>query len=325
MRAFRKTIGILVGVLSASIVLGADTKRPMTVDDGLKMKRIKDIIMSPNGDSVLYTVNSLNWAKNTFDSETFMYRESDQSTHRFIGEAGGEQFRFSPDGKHLAFLRESDSGDNKLKGDKRGKSQLFVMPTSGGEASQLTDHKGGISDFQWKPSGNGFIFLADDTGKEDAEKERELGDDSYYVDMAPNGKHASRYTNFWSIGLIEKKEEQLSKLELVVGDFDVSPDGGRIVFDARPDARTNHPEEAELYLYSVKQQVATRLTNNAAPESNAIWSPDGEYIAYRAPDDKTFELRTGYFWVMKPESKKTRRLDGQSTGELSTEPFHESV
>ncbi|MEE9231302.1 MAG: hypothetical protein V3U86_11420, partial [Acidobacteriota bacterium] len=72
MRAFRKTIGILVGVLSASIVLGADTKRPMTVDDGLKMKRIKDIIMSPNGDSVLYTVNSLNWAKNTFDSETFM-------------------------------------------------------------------------------------------------------------------------------------------------------------------------------------------------------------------------------------------------------------
>jgi dipeptidyl aminopeptidase/acylaminoacyl peptidase len=320
MRPFRKAIGILIGVLSASIVLGADTKRLMTVDDGLKMKRIDDVIMSPNGDSVLYTVKSLNWAKNKIDSEHFIYREGDRSTHKFIGEDGGEQFRFSPDGKHLAFLRDSDSGGNKLEGRKRGKSQLFVMPTSGGEASQLTDHKGGLSAFQWKPSGKGFIFLADDMGKEDAEKERELGDDSYYVDMAPNGKHASRYTSFWSIDLNDKKEEQLSKLELVVGDFDVSPDGGRIVFDARPDARTNHPEEAELYLYSVKQRVATRLTNNAAPESNAIWSPDGEYIAYRAPDDKTFELRSGYFWIMEPESKETRRLDGQSTGELSTEP-----
>jgi len=109
-------------------------------------------------------------------------------------------------------------------------------------------------------------------------------------------------------------------MQLVASEFDVSPDQSKIVFIGRPDTRTNHPGDAEIYLLSIEDKSVVRLTDNAAPESSVRWSPDGKQIAYRAPHDRTHELRSGYFWILNPESGEVRRLDGQSTGELSTEP-----
>lgn len=315
-----KTVLILISLQLASSLAGADVKHAMSIDDQLRLKRITDTTMTPDGNSVLYTVRFLNWGENDFDTEHFLYRVDDQSTHQFIGKDGGEEFQFSPDGKLLAMLRESGAGGDQSDEDQNEASQIYVMHTEGGEAIQVTSHRGGVSNFKWKANSKGFIFLADDMRTEKAEEEYDMGDDSYFVDIAPNGKHFARYSNFWSIDLSQTDETQLSELKLVIGDFDISPDGQKIVFDARPDSRTNHPGDAELYVFNLAEDKLIQLTKNQAPESNAMWSPDGQSIAYRAPDDKTFELRTGYFWIMNLESRKSHRLDGQMTGELSTEP-----
>ncbi len=320
MRKTAKTIAFCA-VVCFAVATSASEKVPLGVDDGLRMKTVKEVTMSPDGNSVLFTVSHLDWTKNEYVLEHFLYRVSAQSTHRYIGDSGGEKFRFSPDGRHLAFLRELDpENDGPALGDSGETSQVFVMPTSGGEALQLTDHRGGVSSFRWAPSSDRIFFLAPDMADETVEAERQLGDDSYFVDEAPNGKRAARYTNFWSIDLGQRTESRLSELSLVVGDFDVSPDGERVVFDARPDTRTNFPHETELYLLSVADGTVERLTDNAAPEGGAMWSPDGKFIAYRAPDGETFELSNGFFWVVDLDSGVTRKLSGQSTGELSSEP-----
>ena len=309
----------LVGTLWTSFSAGADDKRPMTVDDGLNLKRIEEASISPDGNSVIYSVSKLDWAENDYVTEYFLYRENSRDTRKFIGEEGGEDFRFSPDGRHVAFLREPDSNDGEEREGRPGKSQIYVIPIDGGEAVPATKHRGGVRSFKWMPDSKGFIFLADDMESEEIENERELGDDSYFVDLAPNGKHMSRYSNFWSIELANEEEHQLSSMQLVAGDFDVSPDQSRVVFVARPDTRTNHPGDAEIYLLSLEDKSIDRVTDNDAPESSVMWSPDGNHIAYRAPDDRTHELRSGYFWILDPGSREVRRLDGQSTGELSTE------
>lgn len=307
----------LLLLLLVSAAHAQDALQPMTVDDGLRMNRIENVTMSPDGDSVLYTISSLNWQENDYDNQHFLYRVADQSTRQFIGDAGGEDFRFSPDGSLLAFLRDSSSGESAREDESPDAPQIFVMPTTGGEATRLTEHGGGVTGFRWMPGSDAIVFLADEMQSEEIEAERRLGDDSYYVDLAPNGKHASRYSNFWMIDLNERQERRLGDEEMVIGNFDVSPLGDTIVFDARPDTRTNHPGEAELYLYSIGERSLNRLTDNAAPESSAIWSPDGRYIAYRAPDDGTHELRNGYFWILDTRDGSTRRLGGQSTGELT--------
>lgn len=311
---------LLVGTLIASLNVDADDKRPMTIDDGLDMKRIDEVTISPDGNSVVYSVSTLDWDENEYKNEYFLFRESSGDTRHFIGEAGGEGFQFSPDGRHVAFLRELDSSDEEEREGQPEKSQIYVIPVDGGEAMPVTEHRGGVRSFKWLPDSKGFIFLADDMESEEIEKERELGDDSYFVDLAPNGKHMSRYSNFWSVDLETEEEQQLSTMQLVARDFDISPDQSRVVFVARPDTRTNHPGDAEIYLLSLEDKSIDRVTDNDAPEDSVMWSPDGNYIAYRAPDDRTHELRSGYFWILDPETRDMRRLDGQSTGELTAEP-----
>ncbi len=311
-----------ITLLLVAVAANAGDKGPLSVDDGLRMKVVEEAVMSPDGDSVLFTVRSLDWAKNEFTHEHLMYRGSTQSTHKYIGDGGGEDFRFSPDGQLIAFLRElGDETEGSALAEGSESSQVFVMPTFGGEALQLTQHPGGVASFRWLPASDRILYLAEGRDDDGTEAERRLGDDAYFVDETPNGKQAARYTSFWSIDVAHHEEaSRLSQLSLVVGDFAVSPEGERVVFDARPDTRTNYPHEAELYMLSVTEGTVAKLTNNAAPESGARWSPDGKAIAYRAPDAETFELSNGYFWVMDPDSGETRKLTEQSIGELSTEP-----
>jgi len=75
----------------------------MTIDDGLNLKRIDEVAISPDGNSVVYSVSILDWEENEHTNEYFLYRDSTGDTRDFIGEAGGEDFQFSPDGRQVAF------------------------------------------------------------------------------------------------------------------------------------------------------------------------------------------------------------------------------
>ncbi|HUS84878.1 MAG TPA: prolyl oligopeptidase family serine peptidase, partial [Anaerolineales bacterium] len=44
--------------------------------------------------------------------------------------------------------------------------------------------------------------------------------------------------------------------------------------------------------------------------------PDGKTFVFHASDDKEFDLRNGYLWVMNPDSGELRKLEGQNTGEI---------
>jgi hypothetical protein len=61
---------------------------------------------------------------------------------------------FSPDGRTLAFLAD--------RGDEDATTQVWIMPTAGGEARKLTDFTGGVTDFDWSPDGKRLAFLASD-------------------------------------------------------------------------------------------------------------------------------------------------------------------
>lgn len=303
---------VLISLLCLNFVVAANgalaAKRPMTVDDALNLVNVGDALISPDGKHVFYSKTELVWEKNDYKTTYYMASAEDGEAVQYIGEGGGEAFQFSPDGRYLSLMREIDESP-----------QLFLMPTSGGEAVQLTGHNGRIGAHKWTGDSSTIIFSADEPRSEEEESEHKLGADPVFVDEAPNGKEEARFSNLWAFDLRTKKETRLSDADFIVEAFDVSPDGSRVVLIGVPDRRANYIFKAELYLLEIDTKTLTRLTHNDAMEERPVWAPDGKTFAYRATSDKSFEMNAGYFWIMNPDAGSNRKLQGQNQGLLAEE------
>ena len=299
---------IILGVILLFFIINGTygvEKRPMTVDDGLNMVRVGNAIMSPDGKWVLFSKSELDWPKNKRKVTYYMIPAEGGEEFQYIGEAGGSSFRFSPDGKYLAFLRTKDK-----------KRQIFIMRTSGGEAIQLTKHKTSIITFKWSPDCTKIFFLAPDARRKEEEKKYKAGYDALFVDEGPNGQVEGHWQNLWMIDLKSKKETKVTKEKIIIRDFDISPDGKRLIFTARYENRRNQEYLSEIYLLDLEKKKKIRLTENKAPERYLQWAPNGKFFAYIAPDDKKWELRQNKIWVMDPETKEYRLISNKFNGQI---------
>jgi Tol biopolymer transport system component len=130
------------------------------------------------------------------------------------------------------------------------------------------------------------------------------------------GTDDGRWTHLWRIDVDSKIVKQVTDSKLLIDGFDVTPDGTRVVFAARSDNRGNFPFMSELFVVQADGSGLSRLTHNQAMELDPIWAPDGATIAFHASDDTSFELRSGYLWVMNPDTGELEKLEGQNTGEI---------
>ena len=293
-------------------------KRPMTVDDGLNMVRVEDPMISPNGDWVLFAKSELDWKKNKRKSTHYRIAATGGDAFQYLGEAGGSAFQFSPKGTYLSFLRALEAEDEEDKSEKAAEKekQLFLMRTEGGEAVQITKHKKGIHSYNWSEDESKIFFLADEPRSEEEAKKHKEGYDSIVVDEGPNGQMEGKWRNLWILDRESREETKLTDENILIDDFDVSTDGERVVFTARYENRRNQTYLSEIYLIRVKNKLKSRLTENRAPESNVLFSPDGKKIAFSAPDDKEWELKNSKIWVINPETGDYRLVSDGFDGNI---------
>ncbi len=304
----RKVISALIVSLFTGTSLFAQdiVRRPMTVDDAMNMVRVQNVRMSPDGNWVFFSKSELDWDQNRRRQRHYLIAAGGGEATDFIGDAGGSGFQFSPDGEHLSFLRRVD-----------GDQQIFWMSMSGGEAQQLTDHENGIASYRWTAAASEIFFTADEARSDEEQEEYDKGADAFYVREGPNGRQAASWRNLWVFNLTSREEARLTDEELIVGGFDVSPDGRRVVFTAARQDLDNYFHLSELYLIDTVSRQVVRLTDNNAPENNPLWAPDGMTIAYHAPSDGEFDLTHGFIWVMNVDTDEKKRLEGQQQGQIS--------
>src|SRR5579885_1602643 len=117
----------------------------ITLDEILTMKQVSQIALSPDGATVAYVLGEASQAEEHPRGAIHLVSADDpnQEPRPFTGGAGLDSApRWSPDGRSLAFLSDRE---------KRGTSQLYVIPLDGGEARRLTDEKGGVAGHAWHP------------------------------------------------------------------------------------------------------------------------------------------------------------------------------
>ena len=299
-----RTLTLLIGFTLAVPVAGQE-RRAMTTDDGLDMVRVGGATISPDGSWVLFSKSELNWEEN--ERETTWWRVSAEGgePYRYIGEEGGGNFQFSPDGSKLAFTRSVDD-----------ESQLFLLPTTGGEAVQLSEHETSIGSYAWSEDGSTIFFVATEPRTEEEEKAREAGYDAIFVDEGPNGQQGGNWNNLWLIEVESGEEGRLTDSDHRIGSFSVAPNADRIVFTSRSENRRNQQNLTEIRLLEIETGAIRQLTDNNAPEGRLSWAPDGRLFAYTARTDGEWELLLDKIWVMDHETGVQRIVSGAFDGNV---------
>src|SRR5215467_672243 len=140
--------------------------RNVTIEDLYKFKQVSKPRISPNGQRVAFVVTTIDEKKQEYHSAIWTTSTDGRETKRFTsGASNAHSPVWSPDGKWLAFVADREgepAGKEHAEQKKQRKptSQIWLIPTDGGEARQLTFMQHGASNAVWSPDSKRIVFTA---------------------------------------------------------------------------------------------------------------------------------------------------------------------
>ena len=293
--------------------------RAFAIDHAIDMVRVSGPKIAPDGSRVLFVKDELDWDENERQSRIWVVGADGQGARPFTSSADDRSPEWSPRGRWVAFTRPVGEGDDRRR-------QLFLLPSDGGEAVQLTKHPTAVGRFEWADGGASVFFLAADSLPDDMEKERKNGDDAVFIDEGPNGQRRGSWNGVWKVD-VELEAAPVDAVRLtperrIVGSFAPSPDGNHLAYAYRTENRRNASHLSEIALLSLATGEEERITDNDAPESQLAWSPDGRSVSFGAPDLETWELDQGNLYVHHVPSGRTRHLLAEFDPDLRSYKWH---
>jgi dipeptidyl aminopeptidase/acylaminoacyl peptidase len=289
----------------------ASGRRPLAVADHFAIREVGDPQISPDGRWIAYT------------STTQDLEEDEARTRIWMVPAGGGDAiplsaadedssspRWSPDGRHLAFLSTRDEDDASER------SQVWTLFREGGEAVHLVDTPQKVDFFAWSPDGRRMLLVLQDPKPEEleAQQARKKGEKGEKKTPPPWVVTRRQFKQDY-VGYLDSRRHHLYVLDLASqklrqitsGDTDDycqpylpgcedsepawSPDGKRIAFVSN---RTDDPDanyNTDIWVVDAdnadRGARLRRVTENPGPDAAPSWSPDGKLIAH------TTNLETG--------------------------------
>jgi dipeptidyl aminopeptidase/acylaminoacyl peptidase len=267
----------VVFLLSSGLAAAPSAQPPAPgIDDLLNLKRVGSPAISPDGQSVAYTLREANWEDNEYETEIWIGARNREPRQITTGRKSSLQPSWSPDGKWLAFISDRD-----------GKRQIYRIAVDGGEAERLTSADEGVSAFAWAPDGSRIAFtMTDPVAESVKEREKRFGD--LRIEDEDHQMAHLYVTGVPRTGTSWVAPAPLTKGAFVVGSFDWSPDGRSIAFDHRVSSDPADGGTADISVIDVNSGQRTPLISQQGPDTNPRWSPDGLRIAFVSSMAKPF-------------------------------------
>ena len=193
---------------------------------------------------------------------------------------GVSSFAFSRDGKWLAY-RSGKAGEEQL-------YRLAVAGIDSAKAEQITRQPTGVGLWQWAPDSRRIYFITADTIDVDEKLRMEK---KFTVDVR---NAETPLSSLWALDVEPRRTIRLTRdTSITVAGFNISDDGKWVGFRGTVADRykrniTEAGINTDLFLLETATGAIERLTNNQeVGESGPEFSPDGQWVAFSAPDDLT--------------------------------------
>ena len=310
----RYATAVLLLVLALAYGVAGQTSRQFTINDLLKVRRVSDPQISPDGRTIAYTVSDIDKTANRGIPQIYLMPAGGGEPRLAGTGLRSSSPRWSPDGSHLAYV----SG-----------GQIWTIDVASGETKKITHISTGASDPVWSPDGKMIAFVSDvypECTTDDCNKQKDQAAEDSKVKAKTAERLLFRHWNAWKDNkrthVFVASVDSGDTTDLTPGDWDAppfslggptdyafSPDSKKLAFVSNRDKVEATSTNGDIFIVPVTGGEATRITgSNMAADASPAFSPDGRYMAYRAQARPGFESDIWKLMLYDRETGKSRSL-----------------
>ena len=328
---------LLLFVFAALPLCSAQTKRPMTFEDMMKMKRLGETAVSPDGKWLAYSVTTADLEQNTRTAELWLQAIAGGQPQKLaVGQPGDGGLDFAPDGKRILFLSDRDRGQ-----------QIWLAdfnPDTGtaSNARKLTSLSTEADNAKWSPDGKSIVFTSGvypdcpaitttdfETGNScNAVRDAALAASKVKAKIFTHllYRHWNHYNDDKRTHLFLLSAETGEMRDLTPNDphnvppeyptdplgcgCAFSPNGKELAFTENLDPVRAISTNADIFTLDLTNPAAKPVKVSTSPggDFSPAYSPDGKYLAWRSQARAGYEADKFRLMVYDRAAKTTKDL-----------------
>lgn len=258
--------------------------------------------ISPDGETVLFTIRTADWEANRYDREIFSSRDGVLARLTDNKESSSGDMKWSPDGQKVAFRAVVD-----------GAAQLFIMNPDGSGKQQLTALAGGASSYVWSPNGR---FFALKLSEEETEGQRERK--ARYGNVSSADDY-SNHSHLWLLDIgraaaaaepvserapLDDQDAPLRRLTggdaftvggFFGGGFTFTPNSGEVLFDHAKSGSPYDLGTQDISAVNIETGEIRPIVRRPGIDQNPVVSPDGQTVAFHMGEPPYYYTRQ--YWL----------------------------
>src|SRR5258705_10533597 len=291
-----RLVVLLAVFLFAATTFVTGQTRTYSVEDLMKVRRVSDPQLSPDGTRLALVIGDVNLGANRVVNQIYPTSlEGGELKQLTTGERSSTAPRWSPDGRKIAYATGG---------------QIWVMDSDGDKKEQVTKISTEAAAPLWSPDGKWIAFTSEvhpDCSSDDCNKKKDEEAEKSKVKDHTTSRLLFRHWNEWrdvkrTHGFVVQSKGGTAR-DLTPGDFDsppyaaatgvdfaFSPDSREIAYLRNPDKVEAISTNSDIYVMALSGGPAKDITvNNRGYDAGPLYTRDGRYIIYRSQATPGFE------------------------------------